>query len=172
MDATIAEEYSHDDWPKMPDGSEFDGTQLLQLFCSNKSPFQRDWDLNFLIQEIEHNLNTQVIDIQLVSKGSNNYGLHLKLSNRPDIIARVARGDVNIPGFDGFLSNGKFTRFGLRRQRTSFYARNLTWWLLDYCIIASLCSILNPDFSVRPILQAAACTSSKEPEDKITCGKR
>lgn len=102
MDASMPEEYSHDDWPKMPDGNDFDGTQLLQLFRSNKSPFQRDWDVDLLIQEIEHNLNTQIVDIPFVSKGSNNYGFHFKLSNRPDIIARVARGDVNIPGFDGF----------------------------------------------------------------------
>jgi hypothetical protein len=29
-------------------------------------------------------------------------GFHLKLSNRPDIVARLARGDVNMPNFDGF----------------------------------------------------------------------
>lgn len=28
-------------------------------------------------------------------------GLHLKLSNRPDIVARMARDDVNMPDFDG-----------------------------------------------------------------------
>jgi len=28
-------------------------------------------------------------------------GLHLKLSNRPDIVARLSRGDVNMPSFDG-----------------------------------------------------------------------
>jgi hypothetical protein len=27
---------------------------------------------------------------------------HLKLSNRPDIVARLARGDVNMPNYDGF----------------------------------------------------------------------
>ena len=29
-------------------------------------------------------------------------GFHLKLSNRPDIVARLARGDVNMPDYDGF----------------------------------------------------------------------
>jgi hypothetical protein len=28
-------------------------------------------------------------------------GLHLKLSNRPDIVARMSRDDVNMPNFDG-----------------------------------------------------------------------
>jgi hypothetical protein len=27
---------------------------------------------------------------------------HLKLSNRPDIVARLARADVNMPNYDGF----------------------------------------------------------------------
>lgn len=29
-------------------------------------------------------------------------GFHLKLSDRPDVVARLARGDVNMPDFDGF----------------------------------------------------------------------
>jgi len=29
-------------------------------------------------------------------------GFHFKLSNRPDIIARLARGDVNMPDYEGF----------------------------------------------------------------------
>ena len=29
-------------------------------------------------------------------------GFHLKTSTRPDLLARLARGDVNMPGFDGF----------------------------------------------------------------------
>jgi hypothetical protein len=27
--------------------------------------------------------------------------LHLQLSNRPDVVARLSRGDVNMPNFDG-----------------------------------------------------------------------
>ena len=29
-------------------------------------------------------------------------GFHLKLSNRQDIVARLTRGDVNMPNYDGF----------------------------------------------------------------------
>ncbi|KAJ2903737.1 uncharacterized protein MKZ38_009389 [Zalerion maritima] len=94
--------YIDDDWPKMPDGSDFDGKQLLALVRSGKSPFHGVWDVNLLIQEIEENLDTQVIDIPATYKGSNNYGFHVKLSNQPDIVARLARGDVNMPNFHGF----------------------------------------------------------------------
>lgn len=65
--------YIEDDWPEMPDGSEFDGKQLLTLVRSGNSPFHKDWDINLLIQEVEENLGTEVIDIPVVSKGSNNY---------------------------------------------------------------------------------------------------
>ncbi|SPQ25208.1 90fc60f7-ab2a-41f3-9cd9-02792d38161e [Thermothielavioides terrestris] len=98
-----------DDWPKMPDGRDFDGRHLLTLVRSGNSPFQDKWDVNLLIQEIEENLGAQVVDIPFVSKGSNNYrpvgwqkGIHLKLSNGMDIVARLARGDVNMPDYDGF----------------------------------------------------------------------
>ncbi|KFY95009.1 hypothetical protein V498_03581 [Pseudogymnoascus sp. VKM F-4517 (FW-2822)] len=91
-----------DDWPQMPDGSDFDGKQLLTLVRGGNSPFHGVWDVNLLIQEIEENLDTQVVDIPQVYNGSNNYGFHFELSNRPDVIARLARGDVNMPDFDGF----------------------------------------------------------------------
>lgn len=60
-----------DDWPTMPDGSKFDGEQLLSLIRSGNSPFL--WDVNLLVREIEENLDAQVIDIPFVNKGSNNY---------------------------------------------------------------------------------------------------
>jgi len=107
-----------DDWPKMPDGSDFDGQQLLPLVRNGNSPFHGVWDVNLLIREIEQNLGTKVIDIPATYKGSNNYvsfslqasfyaeiafqGFHLKLSNWPDMVARLARGDVNMPNYDGF----------------------------------------------------------------------
>lgn len=109
-----------DDWPKMPDGSDFDGQQLLTLARSGNSPFNEVWDVNLLIREIEENFGSQVIDIPFIYNGSNNYvssclqssmlrlrlkcrkGFHIKLSNRPDILARLARGDVNMPDYDGF----------------------------------------------------------------------
>ncbi|KAF4636181.1 hypothetical protein G7Y89_g1903 [Cudoniella acicularis] len=45
----------------------------------------------------------RVINISIVFKGSNNYGFYLKLSNRLDIVARLARGDINMPNYNGFL---------------------------------------------------------------------
>ena len=62
-----------DDWPKMPEGNDFDSRQLLTLVRSGNSPFQGVWDVNLLIQEIEENLDTQVVDIPIVYNGSNNY---------------------------------------------------------------------------------------------------
>jgi hypothetical protein len=60
-----------DDWPKMPDGSDFDGKQLLVLVRSGNSPFHGVWNVNLLIREIEENLGTQVIDVPVIYKGSN-----------------------------------------------------------------------------------------------------
>lgn len=65
--------YDHDEWPKMPDGNDFDGKQLLTLVRCGNSPFHGLWDVNLLIREIEENLDAQVIDIPVISKGSNNY---------------------------------------------------------------------------------------------------
>lgn len=62
-----------DDWPKMPDGSDFDGKQLLSLVRSGNSPFHRVWDVDLLIREIEEKLGARVIDIPVIHKGSNNY---------------------------------------------------------------------------------------------------
>ena len=62
-----------DDWPVMPDGSDFDGEDLLTLVRAGNSPFNGVWDVNLLIQEIEENLGSRVTDILAVNKGSNNY---------------------------------------------------------------------------------------------------
>ena len=94
--------YLCDDWPQMPDDSDFDGEHLLTLIRSGNSPFHGVWDVNLLLREIEDNLVTKVIDIPLLSKGSHNYGFHFQLSNQPDIVARLARSDVNMPDYDGF----------------------------------------------------------------------
>ncbi|KAM4066067.1 3-hydroxybutyryl-CoA dehydratase [Hirsutella rhossiliensis] len=96
-----------DDWPKMPDGSDFDGRHLLTLVRNGTSPFHNEWDVNLLLQEIEENLGAQVVDIPFVSSGANNYaawqkGFHLKLSSGMDVVARLGRCDVNTPDFDGF----------------------------------------------------------------------
>ncbi|KAK3377207.1 3-hydroxybutyryl-CoA dehydratase [Lasiosphaeria ovina] len=80
----------------------YDGKNLLQLTLDGKSPFGRVWDVRLLIQEIEENPNTTVTDIPFIDKGSNNYGFHLETSDKRDLVARLARGDVNMPDFDGF----------------------------------------------------------------------
>ncbi|KAF2816675.1 uncharacterized protein BDZ99DRAFT_434145 [Mytilinidion resinicola] len=93
--------YIKDDWPTMPDGSPFDGKGLLSLVNDGKNPFDGVWDVNLLILEIERNLRVNVIDIPFIFKGANNYGLHLKTDDGLDLVARLARGDVNMPEFDG-----------------------------------------------------------------------
>ncbi|KAK3380345.1 hypothetical protein B0T24DRAFT_191041 [Lasiosphaeria ovina] len=75
--------------------------ELLALLRSCNTPFHGLWDADVLIREVEENLGAEVIDIPVVYKGSNNYGLHLKLSDQRDIMARMARDDVNMPNFDG-----------------------------------------------------------------------
>lgn len=65
--------YWRDDWPKMTDGRDFDGQNLLTLLHSGNSPFCDTWDMNLLVQEIEDNLGARVVDIPRVSNGSNNY---------------------------------------------------------------------------------------------------
>ncbi|KAJ7610933.1 hypothetical protein FB45DRAFT_942065 [Roridomyces roridus] len=92
--------YTRDQWPNHLDGTEFDGTGVMALLSAGKSPFV--WDVGLLIKETEEVLNTKVIDIPRVSKGANAYGFLFKLSNRPDVLARLARNDVNVPGFAGW----------------------------------------------------------------------
>jgi hypothetical protein len=62
-----------DEWPTMPDGSDFDGKQLLCLVRQGQSPFEGLWDVSLLIREIEENLPAEVVDIPLMYQGSNNY---------------------------------------------------------------------------------------------------
>ena len=65
--------YYCDEWPKIPDGNDFDSKQLLSLVRSGNSPFKGLWNVNLLIREIEENLNTQVIEMPVISMGSNNH---------------------------------------------------------------------------------------------------
>ncbi|WEW58894.1 hypothetical protein PRK78_004362 [Emydomyces testavorans] len=100
--------YERDEWPKMPDGNDYDGKDLLTLVRSGNSPFRGLWDVNVLIREVEERLSAHVMDIPGITKGSNSYteaggaqGVHLKLSNQQDVVARLARDDANMPDFDG-----------------------------------------------------------------------
>ncbi|MCJ1343386.1 hypothetical protein MMC31_001579 [Peltigera leucophlebia] len=132
-------DYLFDPWPKMPDGKKFDGKQLLALVRSGNSPFRGVWDVNILIREVEEYLGAQVIDIPAVNKGSNNYnrlaaheGFHLKLSNQPDVVARLARADVNMPNYSGFPFHGQVSTakfevavYELLRSEPNIMASNL-----------------------------------------------
>jgi len=66
-------DYIRDDWPESPDGSTWDGKNLLQLLQVGKSPFAKDWDVQVLVDELEQRLKTEITDIAAVDKGSNNY---------------------------------------------------------------------------------------------------
>ncbi|KAG6899431.1 hypothetical protein C0993_010339 [Termitomyces sp. T159_Od127] len=92
-------EYTRDDWVTEDTG--FDGKDVLTLVRNGNNPF-KGWDIELLIKEIEDNLEARVIDIPSVAEGANNYGFHMKLSNSLDILARLARGDVNMPHYAGF----------------------------------------------------------------------
>ncbi|KAM4057244.1 3-hydroxybutyryl-CoA dehydratase [Hirsutella rhossiliensis] len=90
-----------DDWPTAQDGSEWDGTRLLDLTRRGESPFGAAWNVEAFIGEVEQILNASVVDIPTVSRGANHYGLHVQLDSRPDVVARLSRHDVNSPGFHG-----------------------------------------------------------------------
>ncbi|KAF5228165.1 hypothetical protein FAUST_11284 [Fusarium austroamericanum] len=91
-----------DESPVDSSGCKYDGKNLLDLVRSGKSPFDGVWDVNLLIREVEENLATKVTDIPIMTKGSNNYDFLMKTFNGPNLVARLARGDVNMPAFDGF----------------------------------------------------------------------
>ncbi|KAF4441810.1 3-hydroxybutyryl- dehydratase [Fusarium albosuccineum] len=94
--------YLGDDWPRMPDGTIWDGRNLLDLLRKGQSPFSPIWDVNLLFQEVEDKVGAKVIDVPCVHTGSNNYGFHLKLSDQRDVLARLGNADVNMPHYDGF----------------------------------------------------------------------
>ena len=75
--ASDPEEYFHDKWPWMPDGSAWDGTDLLSLARGDQRPFANRWDVNLLFQELEERLGSKVVDVPAVDKGSNKYVSHV-----------------------------------------------------------------------------------------------
>ncbi|KAI4943944.1 hypothetical protein J4E91_009091 [Alternaria rosae] len=79
------------------------------------------WNVQLLINEIEEKLQVKVTDIPTIDKGSDNDGLHLKIRDGPDLVVRLAHGDVNIPDFDvrarlpmGQCQEAKVARFKTR----------------------------------------------------------
>lgn len=53
---------SSDDWPLVPDGSEWDGKNLLDFVRKNISPFGKIWDVSLLLREVESKLHAEVVD--------------------------------------------------------------------------------------------------------------
>jgi hypothetical protein len=90
-----------DECPTNPDGSAYDGQRLLELARKNENPFQAAWDGSQLIWEVEEKLEKDVIDIQFVSKARITM-VYTCRSDHADIVVRLARGDANIPDYDGF----------------------------------------------------------------------
>ncbi|KAF2770175.1 hypothetical protein EJ03DRAFT_326826 [Teratosphaeria nubilosa] len=56
-----------------------------------------------MVEQVEEHTSVGVVDVGLMVKGSNNYGMPLELSDGCFLLARLARGDVNMPNFDGAL---------------------------------------------------------------------
>jgi hypothetical protein len=44
--------YDHDEWPKTPDGNDFDGKQLLTLARTGNSPFHGLWDVTYSFERL------------------------------------------------------------------------------------------------------------------------
>ncbi|KAJ7074471.1 hypothetical protein C8F01DRAFT_25482 [Mycena amicta] len=86
-----------DDWP-----ADFDGTGLFQrlLEVENSTgevpslPLFR-FDVRDVLDEVEAFVGNSVVDIPRVGRGANYFGMHLVLKNEQNILARIARLDVN-----------------------------------------------------------------------------
>ncbi|KAL4955375.1 hypothetical protein BDW69DRAFT_182573 [Aspergillus filifer] len=72
------------------------------LVRAGQSPFAGQWDINLLLAGIEIKMQTKIVHIPSVEGGSNNYGFHVRTASGKDLIARLARSDVNMPEFQGF----------------------------------------------------------------------
>ena len=66
------EEYVYDEWPNMPDGTEYDGKGLLALIHAGCNPFWDQWDVNRIIREVEEALNSEVVHFPCVYNGADN----------------------------------------------------------------------------------------------------
>ena len=98
---TSAEDYGVDPWPQV-DGEDWNGKNLLSLLHAGQCPITA-FNVKILIEEIEDALRINIVDIPLVSSGANNYGFHMKSIGHPDIVARLAKVDLNWPSFDNLF---------------------------------------------------------------------
>lgn len=66
--------YLGDEWPiQMPDGTEYNGQDLLAFVRAQKSPMAPGWDVNTLMNELHQLLGSPILDIPQVTAGSNHY---------------------------------------------------------------------------------------------------
>lgn len=65
--------YRGDDWPLMPDGTDWNGKDLLELIRDGSSPFGNVWDVRILLEEVETQVQARVVGIPRVHAGANNY---------------------------------------------------------------------------------------------------
>lgn len=63
----------YDEWPKLPDGVDWDGTDLLGLVRDGQNPFGDALDVRALVREIESSINIEITDIPIVSYGANHF---------------------------------------------------------------------------------------------------
>ncbi|RMJ18142.1 hypothetical protein CDV36_002187 [Fusarium kuroshium] len=99
--ASSGDGYLEDDCPLMPDGSEWNGLNLLDLLKRDRSPFSPTCDVNLLLQEVEEKLGAKVIDVPRVYNRAGNYDINLILSDQRRVLARLANADVNMPNYGG-----------------------------------------------------------------------
>lgn len=185
--------YDHDEWPKMPDGTDFDGKQLLTLVRSGNSPFHGLWDVNLLIQEVEEALDARVIDIPFIYKGSNNYVSFRSKSSSSNSIPNLSSGGVDrvfisscridrtswpvclettstcrISTAPRFIS--KFPRSSSKLQFISSCTQSLASWLPACFTIVSRSSTVVLNFISQRILRAATYSYLKEQRERIIYG--
>ncbi|RSL51519.1 hypothetical protein CEP54_011390 [Fusarium duplospermum] len=100
--AASGDRYFEDDYPQAPDGSEWNGLNLLDLLKRNQSPFNPIWDVNLLLQEVEEKLGAKVTDVPRVYTRVENYDFDLTLSDQRRVLARLSNADVNMPNYGGY----------------------------------------------------------------------
>jgi hypothetical protein len=110
-----------DEWPRTATGEEYDGKHLLELANAGNNPFEGQWSVQILLEEVESHLGVQIADMPLVVKGSNNFvrvplflsyrvsaytkqGIFIQCTDGRELVARLARSDVNMPDYKGFTT--------------------------------------------------------------------
>lgn len=66
-------QYFLDPWPTLDDGTEWDGTGLLDLQQADQSPFDKSLDVLALLQEIQSSINVEITNVSIVAYGANHF---------------------------------------------------------------------------------------------------